>query len=166
VIANLQRAILDAPKLQAHLAAVSTEKREPLAEERDFHEGFIESRTRIYVRRKKLRNELAEYVKSDSPKVCLVVGPSGSGKSAALARFVRVWKRARRDDIFVFHFVGASPRSTDLREMLRHLCAELKDALNLEGDFKQDVREPSIWIAESCSKTDRGVSPGALRRSL
>src|ERR1700745_2780008 len=24
----------------------------------------------------------------------------------------------------------------------------------------------SIWIAESCSKTDRGVSPGALRRSL
>jgi hypothetical protein len=25
---------------------------------------------------------------------------------------------------------------------------------------------PSIWMAESCSKTDRGVSPGALSCSL
>jgi hypothetical protein len=41
-----------------------------------------------------------------------------------------------------------------------------KDQPTSISGWEVDVEHLSIWIARSCSKTDRGVSPGALRRSL
>ena len=159
ILDKLERAILDAPELQEHLAAVRTETRDELAEERGFHERFIESRTRVYVRRRELRDRLAEFVKGSTAQQCLVTGPSGSGKSAALARFVRIWRRARRNGNVIVHFVGASPRSTGLRDVLRHLCAELRDALKLEDEIKQDTRELCDQFREFLGKVpaDRRV---------
>ncbi|MDD2737079.1 MAG: DUF4062 domain-containing protein [Desulfuromonadaceae bacterium] len=152
IIEKLEQAILNTTELQEHLTVVRTETRDELAEERDFHEQFIERRTRVYVRRKSLRNQLADYVKADITQTCLVTGSSGSGKSALLARFVGIWKRARNNEIVITHCIGASPRSTSLREMLRHLCMELKDALKLGDEIKQDVRELSDQFRDIIEK--------------
>ena len=59
---------------------------DPLAEEQDYHERFIESRLRVYVGREKINDELLAFADGNDPIPCLVTGPSGSGKSAALAR--------------------------------------------------------------------------------
>ena len=40
ILDKLERAITNAPENQEHLAAVRTETRDELAEERGFHEGF------------------------------------------------------------------------------------------------------------------------------
>ena len=148
VIEKLEQAILNAPELQEHLIAARTETRDELAEERDFHERFIENRTRFYIGRQQLQDELKAFVTGTEAKPCLVTGPSGSGKSAALATFVGVWRTQNPQEVVIPHFVGASPRSTNLREMLRHLCAELKDAFTLEDEIKQDVRELSDQFRE------------------
>jgi predicted AAA+ superfamily ATPase len=84
ILNKLERAIPNAPELQEHLAAVRTETRDELAEERGFHERFIESRTRVYIGRQQLQDELKAFVMGAEAKPCLVTGPSGSGKSAAL----------------------------------------------------------------------------------
>lgn len=159
VIEKLEHAILNAPELQGHIAGVRTETRDELAEERGFHEQFIEDRTRVYVGRQQLQDDLKTFVAGTETKACLVTGPSGSGKSAALAKFVSVWRTQHPQEVVAVHFVGASPRSTSLREMLRHLCAELKDAIKLEHEVKQDVRELSDQFREFLAKvpTDRRV---------
>ena len=152
VIEKLERAILDTKELQEHLSAVRSAVRDDLAEERDFHERYIESRTRIYIGRKALQEELKAFVAGAETKPCLVTGPSGSGKSAALAEFVSVWRDQHSQDIVITHFAGASPRSTGLRETLRHLCAEVKDALKLEDEIKQDIRELPNQFREFLAK--------------
>ncbi len=143
ILDRLERAILDAEDLREHFAGVRSEVRDELAEERDFHKRFIESRTRVYIGRQKLQDDLKTFVTGAEANPCLVTGPSGSGKSAALAKFVSVWRDQHPQEIVIAHFVGASPRSTNLREMMRHLCAELKAALNLDDEIKQDIRELS-----------------------
>ncbi len=106
---------------------------DPWAEERDIQERFIHSRLNVYVGRKSLRNRLAAYADGNERELCLLTGESGSGKSAALARFVRVYRRARRQTTVVSHFIGASPRSASLREMLERLCQEVyANALHVE----------------------------------
>ena len=156
ILDKLERAILEASELQEHLGAVRTEKRDDLAEERGFHERFIESRTRVYIGRQQLQDELKAFVTGAEAKPCLVTGPSGSGKSAALAKFVHDLASAPSDiphsAFIIHHFVGASPRSTGLRDVLRHLCAELKDALKLEDEIKQDIRELCDQFREFLAK--------------
>jgi WD40 repeat protein len=100
---------------------------DPLAEEQDDHERFMESRLRVYVGRQRINDYLLSFAEDDDAVPCLVTGPAGSGKSAALARFVRDYRRRHPRMLVVPHFVGASPRSTGLRQMLRRFCQVLKD---------------------------------------
>lgn len=153
IIDNLERCILDAPDLQEHLAATRSAVQDELAEERDFHERFMETHTRLYIGRQQLQDELEVYVTSSETKPCLVTGPSGCGKSAALAKFISAWRNQHPQDILIPHFIGASPRSTSLRDILRHLCLELKDVLKLENEIKQDVRELTDQFRELLKKT-------------
>lgn len=62
VIETLERTILDTEELQEHLAAARSSVRDELAEERDFHERYIETRTRVYVGRQNLQDELRDFV--------------------------------------------------------------------------------------------------------
>ena len=80
-----------------------------LAAESDDQARFVESRLRVYVGREDVQRELVAYTLGNEPKPCLVTGPSGSGKSAALAKFV---SKARKDlpgVTLISHFIGASP---------------------------------------------------------
>jgi len=94
-------------------------ERDPLAEEAAFHEAFMESRLRVYVGREEVQHHLVEFADSEATVPCLVTGPSGSGKSAALARFVRDYAVRRREALVIPHFVG--PGATSLRQILRRL---------------------------------------------
>src|SRR5262249_52988569 len=88
---------------------------DPPAEEADDQERFLESRLRVHVGRAEFQRTLAGYAAAAEGVACLVSGPAGCGKSAALARFVAD-RRARWGDVPVVpHFVGAGPRSTSLR---------------------------------------------------
>ena len=114
---------------------------EKLEEERDLHQRFIENRTRFYIGRHQLQDDLERFTLEGSERACLVTGPPGSGKSAALSKLAVTWQARYPDDIVIAHFIGASPRSTSLRGMLSHLCGGLKQALGLDDVIKQNQRE-------------------------
>lgn len=82
--------------------------------------------------------QLREYAAGDSAIPCLVSGPPGAGKSATLACLVQSLQSTVDDDPpharpFVFaHFVGASPGSSKLRQLLQRLCLTLTTEFGLE----------------------------------
>ncbi|MFI5458011.1 MAG: DUF4062 domain-containing protein [Isosphaerales bacterium] len=98
---------------------------DPWAEERDIQERFIHSRLGVYVGRETLYHDLEIYADGSSKGPCLLTGPGGSGKSAALAKFVTDYQKSHDDVVVISHFIGASPRSASLRDTLERLCREL-----------------------------------------
>ncbi|NUQ65476.1 MAG: DUF4062 domain-containing protein, partial [Pirellulales bacterium] len=119
--------------------AVTLAEQDPLAEEAAYHEAFVESRLRVYVGREQIQHDLTEFADGGATAPCLVTGPSGSGKSAAMARFVRGYADSRPDVLVISHFVGASPGSTGLRQMLRRFCLILQQRFGPADEVPQDV---------------------------
>jgi len=123
-----------------------------LAQEQDYHERFVESRTQVYVGREAIHRELLAYVDGDDTVPLVVSGPSGSGKSAILARLYTAL--AERDGLalVVPHFVGASPKSSDLRSMLWRFCLTLRERFSLtETELPEEVEKLPAALRELLS---------------
>jgi tetratricopeptide (TPR) repeat protein len=99
---------------------------DPLEAEADLHERFLELRTRLYFGRDDLYRQLKQFALDRGSKPLLLTGPSGLGKSAALARFARDIRKEHPDVMVLAHFVGASPHTTSLATMLQRLTNELQ----------------------------------------
>jgi hypothetical protein len=88
------------------------------------HEAWARSRQRVYVAREAYFRRLDEHAAGDGPPL-VVLGESGSGKTALLANWVKRL-RERTDAPFVIqHYIGASSGSTDWMAMLRRILGEL-----------------------------------------
>ena len=88
------------------------------------HEAWARSRQRVYVAREAHFRRLDEHAAGDGPPL-VVLGESGSGKTALLANWVKRL-RERTDAPFVIqHYIGASSGSTDWMAMLRRILGEL-----------------------------------------
>jgi hypothetical protein len=112
----------------------------------------MESRLRVHVLRRQINDALLAFSENDDTVACLVTGPSGSGKSASLARFVMDYQRTHRDALVVPHFIGASPQSTNLREMLRRFCQVLKARLGLADEVPEEVTKLAVTFREFIGK--------------
>ncbi len=73
----------------------------------------------IYVGRDDLYRRLRDFALASGETPLLLTGESGLGKSAALARFVRDFRKEHPDVFVLPHFVGASPRTTSLAHHAR-----------------------------------------------
>lgn len=126
----------------AHLASLDNEP-DAIQQERSLHEAFIEDRTQVHVPRSDLEAKLSAYVESDQVHPLVLSGPPGSGKSSILAHWTREnvdvqsGSYAGRWDNSIFvipRFVGASPGSTSLRQLLDNLCRELVRRFELQEE--------------------------------
>jgi hypothetical protein len=133
------------------------EPAEWLAEEEDYHEAFIESRTRVYVGRKDIHSGLLNYVASEDLVPLVVSGASGSGKSAILGRLYNELQDGQDGLFLLAHFVGASPRSTDLRSVLRRFCLALRLRFGLT---RLEVPEEVEKLADAFRQFVQAVPPG------
>jgi hypothetical protein len=125
---------------------------DPLAEELDFHKRFMESRLRVYVGREQIHRDLLAFAEGNEPVPCLVTGPSGSGKSTTLAKFVSEYRPQQPHTLVIPHFVGASPRSTNLRDMLRRFCQILKARLGFPEEVPEEVAKLAVTFREFVGK--------------
>jgi len=55
-----------------------------------------------------------------------VIGPSGSGKSAVMARAVQAAGQTRSGAQIIARYIGATPASSDLVQLLRNLVGEIR----------------------------------------
>jgi tetratricopeptide (TPR) repeat protein len=96
-----------------------------LDREDEAHEAFAASRFGVYIPRQEYFDRLDAHVAGDSPPL-VVLGRSGSGKSALLAHWAFRYRLPHQDNLVLIHFVGASSDSTDWTKMLRRFMGEFK----------------------------------------
>lgn len=134
----------------------------PLAVERAAMTEFCRDRSDGFVGRHTQLETLVDFVRGETlqTQLCMVIGPPGRGKSALLALLVTALERnGGRDDIVIPHWVGASARSANIREMLARLVYELDVARGLtpaEDLLWQDLTTLRIRLNERLSEPAAG----------
>lgn len=140
--------------------------RDPVAEEEELHDRFMESRLRFYVERKRVQGRLLDDLEDEASDPLVVTGPSGAGKSALMAWLVQTLEERVRTGaspdgsvirLVVPHFVGASPASTSLRRMLRRLCRALRDEFASDGRAAAGEQPPAEVAGRPHEQTDELV---------
>jgi nephrocystin-3 len=118
---------------------------DPLEREALEHRAFAESRHRIYIKRRGYLNAISRHVNGSlSPLV--LIGESGAGKSAALAKYYLDYINNQDDDIII-HFIGSTPYSSDWTALIRRLLAELKRRFKIKKDIPTDREELKTALA-------------------
>jgi tetratricopeptide (TPR) repeat protein len=95
------------------------------------HDFFAESRLGIYVGGQEYLDRLEQHAGGDG-KPLVLVGPSGSGKSALLANWGVDYRKRHPDRMLFLHFVGATRQSADWAAMVRRILEEIGHQLRIE----------------------------------
>jgi len=111
-----------------------------LTEEAEFHDIFMADRTRRFVGRQAMLEEMQRFCQQtdDANNILVISGEPGSGKSTLMARFVETF--TEEEPLMISHFIGASPTSTNLRHSLRRICALLGAEEKLPDDINDLIQ--------------------------
>ncbi|MCX6842181.1 MAG: tetratricopeptide repeat protein [candidate division WOR-3 bacterium] len=127
----------------------------PLDREAMLHDAFARSRARVYIGRDEYFRQLDEHASGDGPPL-VILGNSGSGKSALLANWAQRFRKDHPDDLFVLHFIGASPYSSDWAAMLRRILGEFKRRYGFKDEIpdKPDALRAAFanWLHMAAAK--------------
>jgi len=128
---------------------------EPLDREAMEHDVFAQSRAKVYIGRKEYFDRLDEHVHGDGPPL-VILGESGSGKSALLANWALRYRELHKDELLIMHFIGATPYSADWMAMLRRIMGEFKRLLGIQGEIpdKPDALRLAFanWLSMAAAK--------------
>ena len=105
------------------------------------HEAFCEDRARHFIGRQDIIRSVREYVQSGGPTPLVIWGPSGSGKSALMARCVELLRQQHPNAAVIDRFIGATPASTDIRSLLESLCREVSQAYGSQGELPPEYKD-------------------------
>lgn len=94
--------------------------------EEQAHQHFGEERCHRFVGRGEPLNRIAAYLRQGSDKPLAVIGPAGSGKSAVMARAVQTAGEEKSNAQIIARYIGATPASSDLIQLLRNLVGEIR----------------------------------------
>jgi len=122
------------------------EELEPLDREAMEHEAFAASRYRVYIGRDEYFKMLDGHAHGDGLPL-VVLGESGSGKSALLANWAMRYREKYPDELSVMHFIGSTPASTDWTAMLRRTMGELKRRFNIQDEIPGDPEKLRLAFA-------------------
>jgi tetratricopeptide (TPR) repeat protein len=122
------------------------------------HEAFADTRRRTYIGR-------PDYIETINLNVSgkglplVLLGDSGSGKSALLANWVEDWRRVHPNDLIFQHYIGGAYDSSDHWKLMRRLVGFIKrwsdDPEELPVSNDDLLRDFSIWLAKARIKAER-----------
>lgn len=124
------------------------------------HLHFASQHCRVYVGHQDVQRQIDEYVAgagtaAEPRKPLIIVGDSGSGKSAALSNWMM--KASAVQGFVLPHFCGSAENSSSHDGIIQRLAAELKRAFGFEAELPEDTNElmelVPKWIRLACVKT-------------
>ncbi|XP_071959587.1 uncharacterized protein [Antedon mediterranea] len=101
-----------------------------LQREKEAHVAFAEVRCRIYIGREDYFTAIDDHVAKDTDVPFVVLGRSGSGKSALIANWCTRYEEKHQNDFVFMHFIGSSAESASHLNLLRRLYEEMKQFFN------------------------------------
>lgn len=103
--------------------------------ERQQQADFETAKTSVFFGREQSLHCIADYVsQAKSGRPLVVLGQSGSGKSALLARAAEDARRLHTNAHVLVRYIGASAESTDIVALLDSLCRELSDCYTTSNE--------------------------------
>ena len=90
-----------------------------LERERESHDAFAEARRRVYVGREEYFNEMNAFMMKDLHQPLVVLGQSGSGKSALIANWSGRMEESNVGCFLFVHFIGSSAESASYIKLIR-----------------------------------------------
>lgn len=108
---------------------------DPLDREAMDHEAYAQSREHVYIGRQEYFDRLNTHAAASDTQPLVILGESGSGKSALLANWVARYRQAHPDALVLQHYIGATPYSPYWAAMLRRLMGEFKRRLGILQDI-------------------------------
>ncbi|MCU0857460.1 MAG: tetratricopeptide repeat protein [Pontiellaceae bacterium] len=131
---------------------------DPLTKEARDHEAFAEIRRRTYIGRPDYFEALDRHAAGDGGPLVLL-GDSGSGKSALLANWVERWRKANPNDFIFQHYIGGTPDSADHWRLMTRLIAEIKrwadDPEEMPKSHDDMLRDFPVWLAKARIRAER-----------
>ncbi|MCK5521695.1 MAG: tetratricopeptide repeat protein, partial [Thiomargarita sp.] len=100
------------------------------------HDAFAHSRELVYIRRQTDFDCLTAHARDKSTQPLVILGESGSGKSALLANWVRDYQEKHQDELVFWHFCGCSEGSTNPIVVMQRLTE------SLQKYFQMDTKIP------------------------
>ncbi|HTX22096.1 MAG TPA: hypothetical protein VMD27_09615 [Candidatus Aquilonibacter sp.] len=97
---------------------------DPLTREARDHDAFAEIRRRTYIGRPDYFEALDRHGTGDGGPLMLL-GDSGSGKSALLANWLEHWRKAHPNDFIFQHYIGSTPDSAEHWRLMTRLPKHL-----------------------------------------
>ena len=135
------------------IGELTEKEKDWLDEETEFHELFVTDRTRRFVGRRELLSQMHAFCGKDGgPSALLISGEPGCGKSALMGKFTSQVLHNHPDWLILYHFIGASPDSTNLRQTLKRLCTYLNRLYNIDDEVPEDVTELKQIFADRLEK--------------
>ena len=121
------------------------------------HEAFARSRSSVYIGRPFYFETLDQHASGDGAPL-VVLGESGSGKSALLANWALRRRDAHPEELLVLQFIGSAPASSDWAAMLRRIMGEFKRRFDIEEDIPNKPDELRLAFANWLSLVDNQMS--------
>lgn len=119
------------------------------------HEAFEANRAELYIGGAHYFSILDKHAESGKYPL-IVLGESGSGKSALLANWAIKYRVEHPDEFVLTHFIGATAGSVDWVTMLRRIMIELKVRFNLQGEIPDTPEELRTdftnWLQKASEK--------------
>ncbi|MFC1634821.1 tetratricopeptide repeat protein [Planctomycetota bacterium] len=129
-----------------------------LVREAHSHEYFAEIRRRTYIGRDDYFKTLDHHIDSDGGPL-VVLGDSGSGKTALLANWLAYWRKEHPGDFIFQHYIGNTPDSADHWQLMRRLVTEIKqwsdDPDELPTSHDDILRDFRLWLSKARLKAQR-----------
>lgn len=117
------------------------ENEDQYLQEKRYFNNFIEDKNRIYLRRENDFNNLTNYANGCDKMPLVITGVPGIGKSALLANFYKEYSQNHKDVYVTVYFVGISPHSPSLQNVLTYICKDLMKKFNINYQLPQDTEK-------------------------
>jgi nephrocystin-3 len=140
---------------------------DPLDREAMDHDAYARSRERVYIGRPEYFVRLDAHAEGGGDQPLVILGESGSGKSALLANWTARYRRAHPDALVLEHHIGATPSGADWAALLRRIMGEFKRQLGFQQDIpdKPDALRSAFpnWLHMAAASLTPDPSPSGKK---
>lgn len=142
--------------ITSQIETLEAQDRDGLEEEIKGHANIARRLTRGFSGRAPELERIARHLKVHSPRPLVVSGPSGSGKSALMARSAKDARTAHPGAVVIQRFIGMVVGTTEVRSLLESLCRELSRAysgqVEFAGSYQKLVEEFENLLAKASAQ--------------
>lgn len=139
---DVERVLSEVIRSQIEKFKEEDEKTGDLDKEIEQHKTFYEDRTKFFHGRAATLCRFADYLAAnDDPHPLALIGEPGSGKTSVLAKAVEEAQRTQPEATVIFRFIGWTPSSAVVRDLLDKLCRQLAPLYGGKQETPNEYRE-------------------------